>query len=83
MKFAGQPLLMPFWEDERTNLIAADIAQGNPLGIYVNVLGALEALKPERPANPASNRSPFASVCGWASLTTNAARLIGAGLWKR
>jgi HNH endonuclease len=44
MKFAGQPLLMPFWEDERTNLIAAGIAQGSTLGIYVNVLGALEAL---------------------------------------
>ena len=44
MKFAGQPLLIEFWENERTNLIAAGFAQGSELAIYVNVLGALEAI---------------------------------------
>jgi hypothetical protein len=44
IRFAARPLLLPFWEHERTNLISFAMAQNGAIAVYVSVLGALEAM---------------------------------------
>lgn len=53
MTFLSEQPLLPFWQDARDHLTACSIDNGNTIGIYVSVLGVLEAMvcvttEPER-----------------------------------